>query len=103
LCKNKKAPHSSFYEDEWFLNSGTSTYLTLFESNFIDITLSNYSQVETASLKVLLFIVSFGTVLIKYEIFNPEKGTTKVAVSELWLVYCVSSIQMCFLSTRQIF
>ena len=103
LCQNKKAPHSSFYKDELFLNSGASTYLTLFESNFIDITLSNYSQVETANSKVPLFMVSSGTVLIEHEIFDPEKGTTKVAVSELWLVYCVSSIQMCFHSTRQIF
>ena len=48
-------------------------------------------------------MVSSGTVLIKHKIFDPEKGTTKVAVLELWLVYCVSGIQMCLLSIRQIF
>ena len=30
--------YSSFYEDGWFLNFGTSTYLTLFESDFDNIT-----------------------------------------------------------------
>ena len=48
-------------------------------------------------------MVSSGTVLIKQKNFDPEKGTTKVAVLELWLVYCVSGIQMCLLSIRQIF
>jgi len=24
LCKGKKVPYSSFYEDEWFLHSGAS-------------------------------------------------------------------------------
>ena len=35
-----------------------STHFTLFKSNFIDITLGNYSQVKTTNLKVLLFIVA---------------------------------------------
>jgi len=69
--------------DKWFLNSGIFTYFTLFEFNFVDITLDNYGQVETANLKISLFIVTSGTVLIEHEIFNPEKGTTKVAVSKL--------------------
>jgi len=47
LYKSKKASHGSFYEDKWFLNSGASTHFTSFESNFVNITLSNYSQVET--------------------------------------------------------
>ena len=42
LYKNKNAPYGSFYEDEWFLNSSTSTHFTPFESNFINITLGNY-------------------------------------------------------------
>jgi len=29
LCKSKKAPYSSFYKDEWFLDSGASTVTTL--------------------------------------------------------------------------
>ena len=29
------------------INSGASTHFTSFESNFVNITLSNYSQVET--------------------------------------------------------
>ena len=47
-------------------------------------------------------MVTFGTILIKYEIFDPEKGTTKVTVSKLWLVYCDFSMQIYFLSTKQI-
>ena len=83
LCKSKKAPYGSFYKDKWFLNSGISTYFTLFESDFVDITLDNYSQVKTANPKALLFMVASSTVLIKHEIFDPEKGTTKVAMSKL--------------------
>jgi len=48
-------------------------------------------------------MVTFDTVLIEHEIFYPKKGTTKVAVSKLWPVYCVPGMQMYFLSTRQIF
>ena len=102
LYKGKKVPHSSFYEGKCFLDSSVSIYFTLFESNFVDMTLGNYSQVETANSKVLLFIVTSGTVLIEHEIFDPEKWTTKVAVSKLWPVYCVSSIQICLFSTGQI-
>ena len=40
LCRSKKVSYGSFYEDEWFLDSNTSTP---FESDFVDITLSNYS------------------------------------------------------------
>ena len=47
-------------------------------------------------------MVAFGTVLIEHEIFDPTKETTQVAMSKLWPVYCVPSIQMCLLSTRQI-
>ena len=43
LCKGKKVPHSSFYEDEWFLDSSTSVHFTPFESDFVDMTLGNYS------------------------------------------------------------
>ena len=42
LYKGKKAYYSIFYKDEWFLDSGTSAHFTLFESDFIDITLGNY-------------------------------------------------------------
>jgi len=42
LYKSKKAPYSSFYENEWFLDSGTSAHFTPFESNFVDMTLDNY-------------------------------------------------------------
>ena len=47
-------------------------------------------------------MVASSTILIKYKIFNSEKETTKVVVSELWLVYCVPGMQMCLLSTGQI-
>ena len=33
---------TNFYEDEWFLDSGASTYFTLFESDFVNMTLGNY-------------------------------------------------------------
>jgi len=51
---------------------------------------------------VLLFIVASGTVLTEYEIFDPEKEITKVVMSKLQLVYYVSDMQICLLSTRQI-
>jgi len=35
--------------------------------------------------------------------FDLEKGTTKVTMSKLWLVYCVPSMQIYLLSTGQIF
>jgi len=84
------------------LDSGASAHFTSFESDFVDMILDNYSQVETANLKALLFIVTSSTVLIKHEIFDSAKGTTKVAMSKLWPVYCVPSIQMYLLSTKQI-
>ena len=43
LCKDKKAPYGSFYKNEWFLNSSASAHFTLFESDFVDMTLGNYS------------------------------------------------------------
>jgi len=83
LCKGKKVFHGSFYEDEWFLDSGASTHSTLFKSNFVNITLGNYSQIKTTNLKTLLFMVASSTILIEHEIFDLKKGTTKVAVSKL--------------------
>ena len=47
-------------------------------------------------------MIASGTVLIEYEIFDPEKGAIKVAVSKLRLVYYISGIQIHLLSTRQI-
>ena len=102
LCKGKKAPYSSFYDNKWFLNLNVSTHFTLLEFDFVNMTLGNYGQVETANSKTPLFIVASGTILIEHEIFDPVKETTKVSVSELWPVYCVSSIQICFLFTGQI-
>ena len=46
-------------------------------------TLGNYGQVKTANLKAPLFIVTSDTVLIEHEIFDPAKGTTKVAMSKI--------------------
>ena len=91
LYKSKKVPYSSFYEDKKFLDSNASTHFTLFEFDFINITLDNYGQVEITNLKVLLFMVTFGTILIEYKIFDSEKEITKVTVSKLWLVYNKSS------------
>ena len=83
LCKGKKAPYSSFYEDEWFLDPSVSTHFTSFESDFFNMILGNYGWVEIANSKVLLFIVASDTILIEYEIFDLEKETTKVAVSKI--------------------
>ena len=47
-------------------------------------------------------MVASGTILIEHEIFDPEKGTIKVAVSKLWLVYYISGMQMYFFSAEQI-
>jgi len=102
LCKGKKAPYGSFYEDEWFLDSSASTHFTSFEYDFFNMILSDYGQVETANSKVLLSMVASGTVLIEHEIFDLEKETTKVAVLKLWPVYCVSGMQICLLSIEQI-
>ena len=58
-----------------------STHFTLFKSNFIDITLGNYSQVKTTNLKVLLFIVAssvtnshkeFCEAFTLYHLFSPQ-------------------------------
>jgi len=68
FCKIKKTSYDSFYKDK------------------------NYSQIKTINSKVLLFIVVSNAVLIKYEIFDPEKGTTKVAMLKLWLVCYISNI-----------
>jgi len=62
------------------MDSSNSAYFTLFESDFVNMTLGNYSWVETTNLEALLFIVASGTVLIEHEIFNLKKETTKVAV-----------------------
>jgi len=101
---SKKSPYGSFYEDEQLLDSGISIYFTLFGSEFVDMTPGNHnsSWVETTNSKALLFIVVSSTFLIKHEIFDPEKGTTKVIMSKLWSVYCISSIQIHFLFTKQI-
>jgi len=37
-CKGKEAPYGCFYNDEWFLNSGTSVHFTPFESDFVSMT-----------------------------------------------------------------
>jgi len=41
LYKNKKAPHSNPFEDEWFLDS---SIFTPFKSDFVNMTLGNYDQ-----------------------------------------------------------
>jgi len=46
-------------------------------------TLDNYGWVKTTNSKALLFMVASGTILIEHEIFDPEEGTTKIAISKL--------------------
>ena len=65
------------------MNSNIFIYFTLFKSNFVNITLDNYSQVKTINLKILLFIIVSNTILTKYKIFNLDKETTKVVVLKL--------------------
>ena len=71
------------------MDSSNSAHFTLFESDFVDMTLGNYSWVVTTNLEALLFIVASGTILIEHEIFNPGKETIQVAVSKLWPVYYI--------------
>ena len=47
-------------------------------------------------------MISTSTILIEYEIFDPEKGTTEVFILKLWPVYCVPGMQIYLLFTRQI-
>ena len=70
LSKDKNVSHGSFYKDEWFLDSGTSTYLTLFEFDFIDINPDNYGWVETVNLKVLLLLLVLSWLNMKYLILK---------------------------------
>ena len=43
LYNDKTTPHGRFYEYEWFLDSSASTHFTLFKSDFVNMTLDNYS------------------------------------------------------------
>jgi len=79
--------YGSFYEDKWLLGSGISAYSTIFESNFVNMTLGNYGWVVTTNSKALLFMITSNTVIIEHKIFNSEKVITKVAELKLWLVY----------------
>ena len=72
-CKGKEAPYGHSYNDEWFLDSGTSTHFTPFESDFVSMTQGNYGCVETAN-------------LIEHEIIDPKDRTTRTAISKLWLL-----------------
>jgi len=101
-CKGKKAPYGCSYNDKWFLDSGASAHFTPFESDFVSMTQGNYGRVETANSKAPLFMVAMGTVLIEHEIIDPKNRTTRIAISKLWLVYCVPSMTMRLLSTRQL-
>ena len=91
LYKGKKVSHSSFYRDKWFLDFGASTYFTLFESDFVDMTLSDYGWVKTTNLRAPLFIVASSPVLIEHKIFDSKIKTTKVT-TKLWPVYYVFGI-----------
>ena len=64
----------------------------MFESNFVDVTLDNYSWLESVYSRALLFIIALGTFLLENKIFDPEKATTKIAILKLWPVYYVSDM-----------
>jgi len=101
-CKGKEAPYGCSYNDEWFLDSGVSTYFTPFESDFVSMTQGNYGCIETANSKAPLFMVAVGTILIEHEIIDPKDRTTRIAISKLWPVYCVPGMTMHLLSTGQL-
>ena len=90
------------YNNEWFLDSNTSVHFTPFESNFVSVTQENYGHVEIANSKASLFMVAIGAILIEHEIIDPKDRTTRTAISKLWLVYCVPSMTMHLLFTRQL-
>jgi len=58
-------------------------FFTLFESDFVNMTLGNYSSVKIANSKISLFIVTSGTILIEHKIFDSKKETTKVAILKI--------------------
>jgi len=101
-CKGKEVPYGYSYNDKWFLDSGAFAYFTPFESDFVSMTQGNYGRIETANSKAPLFMVAVGTVLIEHEIIDPKNRTTRTAISKLWLVYYVSGMTMCLLSTGQL-
>jgi len=101
-CKDKEAPYSRSYNDEWFLNSGASAHFTPFEFDFVSMTQGNYGRIETANSKASLFMVAVRTVLIEHEIIDPKNRTTRTAISKLWPVYYVPGMIMCLLSTGQL-
>ena len=65
-------------------------------------TQENYGHVEIANSKASLFMVAIGAILIEHEIIDPKDRTTRTAISKLWLVYCIPSMTMHLLSTRQL-
>ena len=82
-CKGKEAPYGRSYNDEWFLDSGTSAHFIPFEFNFVSMTQGNYGRIKTANSKASLFMVAVGTVLIKHEIIDPKDRTTRTTISKL--------------------
>jgi len=105
LCtkyKGKEVLYGCSYNNEWFLDSNTSVHFTPFESNFVSVTQENYGHVEIANSKASLFMVAIGAILIEHEIIDPKDRTTRTAISKLWLVYCVPSMTMHLLFTRQL-
>ena len=72
----------------------TLCFFTLFESDFVNMTLGDYSWVKIANSKTLLFIVASGIILIEHKILDSKKETTKVAILKIWPVYYISSIQI---------
>jgi len=83
IYKDKEVPYSCSYNNEWFLDFGTSVYFTPFKSDFVFMTQGNYGHIEIANSKTPLFMVAVGTVLIKHEIIDPKDRTTRTAISKL--------------------
>ena len=62
-----------------------------------------YSLCKCKKCLIATFMKMNGSWILVLLPFDLKKGTTKVAVSKLWLVYCVLSMQICLFSTGQIF
>ena len=54
IYEDKKVLDGSFHKNEQFLDFSIFTYFILFESDFVNMTLYNYSQTKTVNSKILL-------------------------------------------------
>ena len=51
ICKGKEAPYGYSYNNEWFLDFGTSAHFISFKSDFVSMTQENYGRIEIVNSK----------------------------------------------------